>query len=59
MATKAPTCPKHPHVILRCAACAGSKGGKVGGKVLSAKKLRALKRIAKLPRRHTGPGVRE
>jgi hypothetical protein len=23
----APTCPTHPHVLLRCPACAGGKGG--------------------------------
>jgi hypothetical protein len=41
-----PTCPTHPHVRLRCPACAGSKGGKV----MSPKKLRQLKRISRLPR---------
>lgn len=45
------TCPKHPHVQQICPACQGSKGGKV----LSPKKLAALKRISKLPR----PGGRK
>ena len=42
----APTCPKHPHVTLRCPACIGGKGGKV----TSPKKTRAARRNARRPR---------
>jgi hypothetical protein len=38
-----PTCPTHPHVTLRCPACAGSKGGAA----TSPKKARAAKRNGK------------
>jgi hypothetical protein len=41
-----PTCPIHPQVSLRCPACTGAQGGKR----LTPKKLRHLKRIARLPR---------
>lgn len=41
---KPPTCITHPHVILRCLACAGTKGGKVK----SPKKARAARRNIKL-----------
>lgn len=36
-------CPKHPHVTLRCPACAGSKGGKS----TSPAKVKAAKKNAK------------
>ena len=41
---KPPTCATHPHVILRCLACAGAKGGRVS----SPKKTRAARRNARL-----------
>src|SRR5262245_45903782 len=44
------TCPQHG-IPLQCPACIGAKGGKV----LSPKKLRALKQAAKRPR----PGARK
>lgn len=42
----APHCPKHPHVVLRCLACIGTRGGQQ----TSDKKTRAARRNAKRPR---------
>ena len=35
-------CPKHPHVVLRCPACAGAKGGKA----TSPRKTKAVRKNA-------------
>jgi len=42
-----PRCPIHPSITLICPACIGSKGGKV----MTPKKLRSIRRVAKA-RRH-------
>jgi hypothetical protein len=46
-----PTCPTHPHVVLRCPACTGRKGGKVSSPV----KTKAARRNARKPRPRGAP----
>jgi hypothetical protein len=42
-----PRCPIHPHVTLICPACIGSKGGKT----VTPKKLRTIRRLGRARRR--------
>jgi len=51
---EAPSCAVHARPLI-CPACVGARGGKVGGKALTPRKLRQLRRAAKRPR----PGARK
>jgi hypothetical protein len=48
-----PPCPIHGTATV-CPRCSGAKGGKIGGRSMSAKKIRAIRRNAQLSRGAAG-----